>query len=313
VLHSDGFAASDVDKRLLTREKSKLGVHWGQRKLAMSGVPFPLYHWDPTTHPSPTFVYVGAAEGTNIKFISTLFPAIKWVLYDPRPFDIKETDRITIHTGEDGWFDNETAEEWRKVQEERGDVYFMSDIRNFPHDATDTYLRTLLIVKDLNMQQEWCRVIKPVAAHLKFPLIHREKRNVKLSHRYFKYMPGIVYFQAWNRPRSYETRLVVTDFESEVYWDLESTRDKIDYVNLHLRPNVPYRVKTGSFQTEGISGTALDDSWDSSAEILIWADYLTKNGVTPSEENIKILAGSLSKVLRRSLETQKVRMTMLGL
>ena len=67
-----------------------LGTHWGQRKLALALLEFVLLYWDQKKHPNPKFLYVGAAEGTNIGMISRLFPAISWYLYDMRPFRISD-------------------------------------------------------------------------------------------------------------------------------------------------------------------------------------------------------------------------------
>lgn len=38
-----------------------------------------------------TVLYVGAADGKHINIYHTLFPKIKWILYDPRDFMIKES------------------------------------------------------------------------------------------------------------------------------------------------------------------------------------------------------------------------------
>ena len=285
---------------------AELGTHWGQRKLADTVLHFLIHHWDPAEHPEPLVVYVGAAEGTNIGLISRLFPSIQWALYDPRPFVSDTTDMITIHTGDpDGWFGNEQAEEWGRYQEEHGGVFFISDIRIVHDDISDYYERTKQIMKDMYNQQEWCQKINPVAAQLKFPFVHLEKRGEVISNRYFEYMEGIVYLQAWNRPKSYETRLVCTEYEDTILWDLKTARSQIDYVNFVKRLE-PHHVESNEgYISYGIPETGLDNSFDACAEMLTWAHYLEKHGEEVTDGKIKILAAFLSKTLNNSIENKK--------
>ena len=44
-----------------------------------------------------TVLYVGAADGKHIGIYSKLFPKMRFILYDPRPFMIKESKTIEIH------------------------------------------------------------------------------------------------------------------------------------------------------------------------------------------------------------------------
>lgn len=70
-----------------------------------------------------TLLYAGAAPGTHVKKLSALFPDVKFVLVDPAPFTVKETDRIRCRQE---LFTDEVAKEYAG----RDDVLFISDIRS---------------------------------------------------------------------------------------------------------------------------------------------------------------------------------------
>ena len=67
-------------------------VHLGQRKLLLTEVNFLTNHGDLSTN----IIYIGAAPGHHIEFLSVLYPNHTFYLYDPRDFAIEETDNILI-------------------------------------------------------------------------------------------------------------------------------------------------------------------------------------------------------------------------
>lgn len=73
--------------------EAKTVEHWGQRKLLMSEIEFLTnYATD-----NCTVVYVGAAPGTHINYMSNvLFPKLNFILIDPLRFNVSETDKIKI-------------------------------------------------------------------------------------------------------------------------------------------------------------------------------------------------------------------------
>lgn len=316
VMRPDSPAMSqELEEELEDVLMGELGVHWGQRKLAIAVIMFILQYWDPVKHPKITVVYVGAAHGTNIGFMARLFPSIRWELYDPGTFDksLFSIRSITLHTDKEGFFTNETAEYWAKKRESGENILFISDIRNYPKDRTDHFLRAQYVQNDLESQQEWCKIVRPIAAHLKFPLIRRERDGIEISNRYLKYMAGTIYFQAWNRPKSYETRLVVTEFDKEVYWDLDTAHDQIRYINKYLRAHVDAEsVSNEGFVLQSIPKVGLNGSWDAAFESLIWSHYLEKNGLNATKEDIGKLTSALSKVLGMSLADKQIQMRLIA-
>jgi hypothetical protein len=68
--------------------------HWGQRKLLLSEIEFFSEYGSSQI---PTFViYAGAAPGHHIPLLADMFPNLHFLLVDPSPFEIEETDRIHI-------------------------------------------------------------------------------------------------------------------------------------------------------------------------------------------------------------------------
>ena len=65
-------------------------IHLGQRKLLLTEVNFLTGHGDF----SKNIIYIGAAPGHHIEFLSTLFPNHTFYLYDPRDFSIKQNSKI---------------------------------------------------------------------------------------------------------------------------------------------------------------------------------------------------------------------------
>src|SRR4051812_18048330 len=73
----------------------KQPLHWGQRKLLLSEIEFLTLYGDR----SNTVVYVGAADGKHILYLSKLFENHKFILYDPNNFDpcLSGVEKIEIN------------------------------------------------------------------------------------------------------------------------------------------------------------------------------------------------------------------------
>ena len=238
-------------------------------------------------------VYAGAAHGNNIDFISKLRPDIEFYLYDPATFKIKERPgkinifnpkfrgslKLEFDHSEAGYFTNDEATEWGQIQKEYGNVFFVSDIRTVVED--DYEQEANIYQNDMRWQLEWCRLIQPCKAQLKFrppfPMIN----NILRARRYFPYLPGTVYFGIWTGLKSTETRLVPTSYETEVLWDLQKYESQLVAYN-DSRTKYSWNLQlTGTTEfVSGIPKTALRDDLDSISEIYLWDLYLssiTKN------------------------------------
>src|SRR5271170_7957656 len=73
----------DQDCRKLQYRKRrgewKPQLHWGQRKLLLNEIEFLTVYGDR----SDTIIYIGAADGLHLEYLSKLFPNHNFILYDP--------------------------------------------------------------------------------------------------------------------------------------------------------------------------------------------------------------------------------------
>ncbi|GAH08030.1 unnamed protein product, partial [marine sediment metagenome] len=136
----------------------KTAVMWSQRNLGCSLIQFLTLYWNPSQVSNPIVVYVGSAPGLTIPLISDLLPEITFHLYDPKPFGIKGSDKIRIHTGKQGWFNDTTARQWSNNQ----NVFFVSDIRNVDFGKVTGFKLEEAIQKDMELQKRWYLIINPV-------------------------------------------------------------------------------------------------------------------------------------------------------
>jgi cap2 methyltransferase len=91
--------------------------HWGQRKLLFSEIEFLTLYGEKDI----SCIYAGAAPGTHIKYLSNLFPEVKFILVDPSQFTVKSNDKITLI---EDFFTDKIAEKYSDIPN-----LFISDIR----------------------------------------------------------------------------------------------------------------------------------------------------------------------------------------
>ena len=313
------FLVSDIYVQPYDKEQKyvykhpKLNLHWGQRKLGLALIQFLTFYWDPKKVPNPIVVYAGAAPGTNIEFVSQLFPAITWELYDPAKFNIQSTEKIHIHNG---FFTDEIAQQWSN----RNDVYLLSDIRGSIEGGKSKKQENILweqvIMKDMNMQSNWYKIIKPVKAQLKFRLPYTIDDQPNLV----QYLKGVIYKGIWAPHHSTEGRLVPEGYEEMVY-DARSYEYKQFYFNINVRSiqkyiNPFYAVGSGG-EFSDIDAPELLNDWDSLSETYVWMWYIQKmsgnDAITLN--NIISLEKLLTKALNKSggdLSLEKFRIRFFG-
>jgi cap2 methyltransferase len=112
------------------KDEIKSVLHWGQRKLLFSEIEFLTLYGEKDI----TCIYAGAAPGTHIKYLSSLFPDIKFVLVDPSPFTVKSDEKITII---EDFFTDKLAESFTNTPN-----LFISDIRTASWKTVETSILT---------------------------------------------------------------------------------------------------------------------------------------------------------------------------
>ena len=151
---------SDPEKTYYRRtNEQKKSIPWGQRKLFLTELQFLTRFWDSEQVPEPIIVYAGAAPGKHIPLLGYLFPQARFYLYDPRPFHISPSEKISIYQQ---YFTDEDASQWAN----RKDVFFISDIRTADYQQMGEEENENAIMTDMKMQEVWYHIIKPGFAHM---------------------------------------------------------------------------------------------------------------------------------------------------
>lgn len=243
-------------------------VEIGQRKLFISELEFFLNYGGE----KETVVYAGAAPGTHIALLVELFPGYKFILYDPRDFserlqDPKFKSRVTIKQ------DFFTEEEAKKYSGQK--VLFISDIRTADHTVMGEEKNEKAIIDDAELQKRLHKAINSKKSLLKNRLPYPpkgskpslESKDPRIS---FSNLKGTVYFQAWAKKSSTETRLVPDGLEEEVQ-STHKYQDQMYYFNT--------KTRLSSFPREEhkrINGAGFDDCYDCSIEKKVLSDYVFK-------------------------------------
>lgn len=208
--------------------------HWGALKLFYSEVEFLVLASKYIDINECLVLYIGAQPGFRLKylFVKNFFPKIHMLLYDPRPFDIEESEQIIIKTGADGWFSDDKIDEVLEIANGRK-ILYISDIRLSDDDA---YVKESMIHNDMQQQQRWGVKMGADFMLLKFRMFfytsgnpkevnfidntlpeqykdkivfkkNKEKHND--IHNWLLYLQGNIYTQLYAKPRSTESRLFV--------------------------------------------------------------------------------------------------------
>ena len=311
--------------------KADFNPHIGQRKLFLNELYF-LSH----IHEKVNYViYVGAAPGTHVYFLSALFRRLKFILYDPRRFDISisgfshhmnirndkyvqiinkrnilneinDHPKARIFMIED-FFTNEDA----KILSELDKFAFVSDIRTEGDDGpTD-----LDIIWNSAQQFNWINIMKPAYYSLKFrcpffiskyvdPSIN-QMEDFKLAMKH-----GIDFIEDYNKGkfRYIEGRIFLQPFapktsaETRIIATVRKSLNIIEYDTQEYEEKMFYYniiERPFSLRTNNnlFSAIGFDSCQDCALENYIWIFY-TKN-----VESISVQAAveTLNKNLKRNL------------
>jgi len=218
--------------------KNLTNIHMGQRKLLLSEIQMLLefYKNDPKNIRNPILIYIGSAPGIHLLQLSQMFPKVKFILYDGATFDknLKDyPDIFEIHEGEDGFFTDEKCKLLKKrlkKENKENSILFVSDIRLGEKDSFKFENNT---VRDMDLQKEWVKIIKPDMALLKFRMSYNMKHGEKL-----KYLKGKLLYGIWPTSLSGETRLLVLkkDISKSINYDFKKYEENLFFHNKYIRP-----------------------------------------------------------------------------
>lgn len=193
----------------------KSSLHWGQLKLLISEVQFFLNVMK--ENKKYTIIYVGAAIGIHIYILNKMFPNNKWILYDKNKFYDKLHELPNIEINNYYFTDDEAKKLKHRVA--KSSVLFISDIRNSTDDE--------IIEKDMYMQSNWVKILKPEFSLLKFKLPYNRET--------FDYLKGTIFFQVFAPKKSTETRLLVKKYPKIINYDNRKYEAQCLYHNVYKR------------------------------------------------------------------------------
>lgn len=290
------------EKEYREREgESKTVCHWGQRKLMLAEIEFLTKFYSR----AKCVVYAGAAPGTHILFLAQMFPKLRFVLVDPRPFsshlvkagkDLLSPDtnlpRIELQTS---FFTDELA---KRYATEEG-VLFISDVRtsdDSPVTPSATVPGAVLpnknstdlqhpsqnyVENDMQLQQKWHFLMQPVASSFKFRLPWGGGTT--------EYLKGDIFLPVWGP---------VTTTESRLFVDRDAVRDAAPSAKTHddspqttLYDNGKYERQMFDFNTHRriakYKNSNIDfyqcSCFDCTSECAILESYYTTVVPTPPE------------------------------
>jgi hypothetical protein len=233
-------------KRSINKYKPQL--HWGQLKLFLSEVEFLTRATKLAKNKEITLLYIGAAPGNHIYYLSSLFPEVRFELYDLVNFNCKETDKIKIHKQ---FFLDADAIEWSKFIKKHPEKYitFCTDIRTRPAIPEN-------VDADMKMQFNWWKLLNPDLAIFKFRLPWTEGKT--------KYPSGDIYIQLYAGPTSSESRLIVKKNAKIIEYDNITYQNAMYHHNRFVRSSIHTNFK----------GYALDKCYDCAGFEYIVQEYL---------------------------------------
>lgn len=283
-------------------EDIKFSGHWGQRKLLYTEIEFfsIASRFLDINKKNCLIVYIGAANGVRDNIYKKLFPDTQFLLYDPQPFAIKESEQFIIKTDKDGFFSDEKIKEVFDIAKGRKIIY-ICDIRS----DTSEYA----IWDNMQQQQRWGIKLgaEMMMLKMRFPytsiiehgvkedihvkpyelgeikdqvIILNEKQNNELL-----YLMGNIYFQIHAPKRSTETRLITgkikymnkdEKYEKDgekyalKYYDADKYEEQLNYFNVVYRTQ-RYKYKESEDMVNHIIG--FDMGYDMTGEYAICDKY----------------------------------------
>jgi Poly A polymerase regulatory subunit len=284
--HLKGRMNYEESQRHCKRLDKKL--HFGQLKLLISEVLFLTR----TSKGGETVIYAGAASGYHIYMLAEMFPKLKFELWDSRPYEIEEHPNIQKNNG---LFTNELAEKYAQRGKGGEEFLFMSDIRTLEFgnvqkikDHRQKEKEDLrIITDDMRMQMEWCQIINPNWAYLKFRLPYADGQT--------EYLTGKIYLQPYS-PISTETRLLTNNYHTTTLYDNEENDELMAYFNCNVR----FKPLDDHRWDNIMDNYGVKKNWDNYISFYVMAYYLEKkNGDIPSDKEVVELFNEAIKYHRK--------------
>jgi cap2 methyltransferase len=260
----------------------KTTIHWGQRKLLLSEIEFFTLIGEKGLRDA-VVVYAGAAPGTHISYLASLFPYVSFILVDPAPFSIVPTGKIEILQE---LFTDELARDLRQAFDK---IYFISDIRTADPDRHNEFQIETKVKHDMQAQMKWHRLLRSRRSMLKFRLPWDFSRSV--------YLDGDIYLPVWGPQTTTECRLITgPDPDAVRVYDHKKYEEQMFYFNT---------VTRHSLYQHDVVCEGMDHCYDCKAEVDILYNYIKDFVPISSEANIFTKIAQMSEQISASISRNR--------
>lgn len=267
-----------IDESILNNNSASQEVntteYWGQRRLLLSEIEFLT---DYATEDNYLVVYSGAAPGTHIHFLGTLFPTIEFLLIDTKPFVEFETEQIKIESSP------LTEDLARELSKQNKKILFINNTRTFTgHENLNDNINT-----DIDDQMLLHSIMNPEASLFTF--------RIQDSPGKILFYEGRLLLDTWSSRTSMECRLVVEKDAQLIEYEFQKYYNAMKYFQ-NVTRIMYYEHDLDTVQTEGI-----DHCYDCRAEIFILEKYFKKMRSFSSETETKMRIAELSYDISRNI------------
>ena len=259
-------------------------VHWGQRKLLLSEIEF-LTLVGHEELKDATVVYAGAAPGTHVEYLSSLFPCLRFVLVDPAPFTVRESESVAIRRE---LFTDEMAGEMKQLYGPR--LFFISDIRTADPDRDPLHQSEAKIKWDMAAQMRWHLLLGSKRSMLKFRLPWDHDRS--------EYLDGDVYLPVWGPQTTTESRLITKQGAETAMREYDHKR----YERQMFYFNCMTRV---SLYKHDVTAPGLDHCYDCAAEAHVLEGYIRMREPDMPQSRVSEMAGQMSRRISEHLSRRR--------
>ncbi|CAF1293544.1 unnamed protein product [Adineta steineri] len=248
--------------------------HWGQRKLLLTEIEF-LTKYD--TDDDYRVIYAGAAPGSHLSYLSSLFPKFEFILIDEKEFSLMPTDGIKIKA------ENFTDDLARYYSQSKKKILFICNVRTYrPEDNGQNSL-----IEDMDNQVKWNNIMKPQASLLSFRLPRMPGKIL--------YYEGHQIIEPWASKRSVECRIVVKKDAKMIGYSYDEFENSIRQFHDITRV-MYYEHNMDEVENEG-----LDHCYDCRAEIFILQEYIKKFQKPKTEKDLKIKTAEMSADISKNI------------
>lgn len=200
----DYYDTEKIRRKIMDDKHRNYALHLGQLKLFLSELLF----LSKNAKDGDIIIYIGAAPGYHLNKLVDMFPKCHFELWDPRQSDVRNKQNVTIHEAK---FTHESIAYYKEPSER---YLLITDLRNMvigrAIEADDIKEADTIATDDMVIQMEWCQMLKPRKAYLKFRLPYEI--------RTLEYLSGTIYLQPFG-PVSTEARLSTSDYHTLVKYD----------------------------------------------------------------------------------------------